>query len=1390
MKQRHKKHSLMNTIIKITIYTIGMFLAIGTTYAQGLVPSEDQNYVMAVQAQAPFTTANALETAPEDQKVQTITYYDGLGRPIQQNAINASMGNKDIISHIEYDGLGRKTKQYLPFEVTGVPGSYREVNIQQDINAYYQNKYPDDFTGVPVEEVNAYSETILEASPLNRVQEQAAPGTTWKYTRHKDPVYASFPTDISYVKNWTASDVLDPYAPAYTSINLDNVVAITINNAELKLGIWAKPELDIEVLSTGKLRKIDVYPEIEFADLGQLTDVNDTPIDYKASIENNYLTITPISGNPRPLTNGVKIRSTYDLSPIQYIKEYNEYVTNEHTVKSEYGFNKAAEVLRFDVVITDGVPTLAPNGTYAAGQLSKSIVKNENWTTADGKNKTAESFTDKNGRTMLTRSYNNGQAIDTYNVYDDYGNLTFVIPPKVIITDGISAEELSELIYQYKYDERNRLVEKKDPGKGREYIVYNELDQPVLTQDDILKTQGVWLFTKYDGLSRGVYSGMYTDTRDRPALQQEVNTLTTLWEERGAPIDIAGTTVHYSNTAFPTDNIELHSISYYDNYGFDLPAELANPDTVYGEPVTDRTKTLPTGSKIRVLGTNDWTTTVTYYDKKARPIYAASKNEYLSTLDIAKTQIDFAGKVIQSKTTHTKGSNAPIVTIDRFTYDHVGRVLTQTQQINDQPVEVIASNEYDNLGQLVAKNVGGGLQHVDYKTNIRGWLTAINNGDTANGDLFGYKIDYNTAANPLYNGNIAKTSWKSANDNVTRSYAYSYDALDRLTQAISNDGKYDLSGITYDTMGNILTLDRKGHTDTNATTFGEMDKLSYTYEATGHKLLSVTDAGNTTFGFKDGNTVGNDYEYDQNGSITADKNKGITSIEYNHLDLPVKITFENDTNKTIEYIYDAGGSKLKKILNDGGTITTTEYAAAQYKNGKLEFMGQPEGYIEPVIVSGSAAISSFNYVYQFADHLGNIRLSYTDRNNNGEISTDEIVEENNYYPFGLQQKRPNIPVNGRSHQYKYNNTELEEGLGLNWYEMPLRSFDPTIARWNRIDPITHHSLSTYNTFGNNPVYYNDPSGGSHVIREGRYMSSREYALDGSASSSVSYNWNTGQYENGNGNAVGFGTALNSIGLSIDTNRNRGMSGLAMLNGALAQYGLSATDPGKKKKKSTVITGDPVAYATDGGYDEMPDWIDAMDVGHYETSFEGSIDEYNLQNGTNYDYGDYGKWFYDNHYAPELSALRGSIQAAQGDAAHAVMEGAMLLAPLPKIGLLKGLGKLYQNARIARAFRITNPNALNSLSQGVLNYSQPLYSALSRAPAGGIRIHGKLYKGGQILPFPRTYFGRGAQTIYNSLPALSSGLKPSPMNYSRLSTGARWATGIGLSGLGYLYYSNK
>ena len=152
--------------------------------------------------------------------------------------------------------------------------------------------------------------------------------------------------------------------------------------------------------------------------------------------------------------------------------------------------------------------------------------------------------------------------------------------------------------------------------------------------------------------------------------------------------------------------------------------------------------------------------------------------------------------------------------------------------------------------------------------------------------------------------------------------------------------------------------------------------------------------------------------------------------------------------------------------------------------------------------------TSYNYVYQYKDHLGNVRLSYSDTDKNGSINANtEIIEEKNYYPFGLQHKGYNNVVNGsENNHFTYNGKELEESFGLDVIEMDWRHYDPALGKFNGIDPITHFSQGTSVAFDNNPIYWADPSGanGEH------------------------YNWRTGRYENDKGEEVSFETAMSSV----------------------------------------------------------------------------------------------------------------------------------------------------------------------------------------------------------------------------------------------------------------------
>ena len=153
-------------------------------------------------------------------------------------------------------------------------------------------------------------------------------------------------------------------------------------------------------------------------------------------------------------------------------------------------------------------------------------------------------------------------------------------------------------------------------------------------------------------------------------------------------------------------------------------------------------------------------------------------------------------------------------------------------------------------------------------------------------------------------------------------------------------------------------------------------------------------------------------------------------------------------------------------------MTTTKYAGnfiyEQASGGEeLKFFNHPEGYVQPNGTGG------FDYVYQYKDHLGNVRLSYSDSNGNGDIdASTEIVEENNYYPFGLEHKGYNNVVNGTENKYlTYNGKEFDESLNLNTFDLGARHMDPALGRFMVIDPMADffNNQSPYAVANNNPV---------------------------------------------------------------------------------------------------------------------------------------------------------------------------------------------------------------------------------------------------------------------------------------------------------------------------------
>jgi RHS repeat-associated protein len=702
--------------------------------------------------------------------------------------------------------------------------------------------------------------------------------------------------------------------------------------------------------------------------------------------------------------------------------------TTGRTVVSEYGINAAADTVKLWTVNSSGASSVGP---YVNGKLYKTKSKDENWVSGNGG--TVDEYKDFNDHVVLKRVWETDtKSLSTYYLYDDLGNLRYVLPPAVN-ENGSRTNSFTEsdavfknFIYGYHYDGRKRLTEKQVPGKGWEYMVYNALDQVVLSQDSLQRGSGKWNYSKYDAFGRVITTGLYTRTLARPAMQTEVSTdglTNSLWESRP---DAANS--DYSNVAFPRTATEPQVISYYDNYSF--------AGNSFGLPTGDqmpaaRTKTLLTGTKVNTLGTATMLLMVNYYDDEGRVIQSKSQNHVNGT-DVVDNTYDFIGQLKASKRTHA-GNGATTTIATRYDLDHMGRKLATWESINGAPEIALNRMSYNELGQVIKKSVHSSdttnfLQSGTYAYNERGWTK------TYTSPQFSYDLKYQDGTTAQFNGNIANQSW-GVNGSNPNTFTYGYDKLNRLLSGTST-GIVMSEVLTYDVMGNIASLNRNG-------TLG-----TYDYTGTGSKLKQVT--GGLATGL---------YTYDGNGNAKVDGRTGVT-LTYNQLNLPATAS---KLGLTMAYTYNATGTKLRKISN--GAIR--DYVSGiEYDGTNIDIIHTDEG-----LARRSGATYSFEY--NLTDHLGNVRLSFY-KNPSAAL---EVLQRTDYYPFGKTLVAKDGP-----NKYLYNGKELQSEFSApnkdGQLDYGARFYDPEIGRWNVVDPLSEKSrrFSPYVYGNNNPIRFIDPDG--------------------------------------------------------------------------------------------------------------------------------------------------------------------------------------------------------------------------------------------------------------------------------------------------------------------------
>ncbi|MCC2548204.1 DUF6443 domain-containing protein [Hymenobacter sp. BT175] len=717
-----------------------------------------------------------------------------------------------------------------------------------------------------------------------------------------------------------------------------------------------------------------------------------------------------------------------------------------HAVAYSQGPNRSAEdIPRFIVGYDPSDLSLGFAGLYLEGELWETEVRDEH-------NFRTQEFKDKKGLVVMKRvecpppgeragGVNPGWLTTLY-IYDDFGNLRIVVPPKaakvLVARNWVITPAEEVLLFRYYYNSRGLVISKQVPGTdGRTEIVYDQLDRPILSQDALQRTRNEWTFTKYDQLGRTVVTGLCSRPASATVLQREALAAANQFEVRTAA---AAYPEHYTtDRAYPVlgqngfSAGQLLSIHYFDSYDFDSDGQGAADaqfDSRYGrrfvsgtQPQADEQRVISfaTRTRIRVLqvpasSTGAWLTTTTFYSEQGRPVQIVSTNAR-GGQDITTTQSDFLGKVMQSYTEHT-GPNlgGPLKVTEQFAYDHTGRLLTVQQQVDNEPQPTtVVQNTYNELGQLTRKSYGLANQQANFSYTIRGWLRSINDvvltNPTATSLLWGMRLSYDCGfAQPQYNGNIAGQQWRSQSDGIERAYGYVYDGANRILQGdfvarstssptSSWDGErnnYRLSFVSYDENGNILTLRRRGllaaATRTAPKQYGQVDVLTYSYQ--GNRLVAVDDAVTTNrlpqpvgsaaaptslagdFQEKTRATGQPEYSYDANGNMTADSNKGITSIAYNYLNLPQHITFGSRAD-SIVFRYTATGQKVAKLVyQTGKPMQRTDYLGSfQYEGDTLHFFPHAEGRVLRFVSSHSGQV---RYVreYTLKDHLGNLRIAF------------------------------------------------------------------------------------------------------------------------------------------------------------------------------------------------------------------------------------------------------------------------------------------------------------------------------------------------------------------------------------------------------------------------------
>lgn len=707
------------------------------------------------------------------------------------------------------------------------------------------------------------------------------------------------------------------------------------------------------------------------------------------------------------------------------------------------------------------------------------------------------SFTDKRNRVIMSRQSDGTDHADTYTIYDNKDRAIKIVPPD-------ATESQAGLTYAYSYDGADNMLTKKVPDMGLMEYAYDNRNLQIGMKDQKLIAEGKnWLITNYDNFGRpektgfgsisGVsgsidelltqmfYDGNGTNNTDKNYYKGKsdkslINILDgygigTQYITNTYAYDIYGRTElraiinpalsvnhEYDYTYFMDDNIhtEKHTIGPF----------ISNQTFAYDHQGRLDSK------KLSISGTTEKTvcSDIKYTNndlidsKKLRGgqeliDYSYNANNWLTRILVDETnyvqglqcqQQNTTGKLFDFNIGYDNNNGPNIASINweqanfglfdySFSYDFLNRIESATSADNGAySTEYIYADKRGNIDEI----------------RRNGYV--MNTSCFSSQQIDDLKFSYNPGTNRL----------RQVADSHTETNCPDYEHLPQTDES----GEYGVK----------IKLSSDGLVDPNKNvTYKSEDKIElqagfkFSSDGTG-TFLAINDdcpennmfsnMGLDQYGFIEGSTQ--DYAYDLNGNLTHDTDKGIT-MSYNYLNLPYEAL--KNTNNKIEWLYTADGEKIKKTVTMAGQTPKENkyYGEIEEKNNNRTIY-HDEGQVRQ---EGSI----WHWEYALRDHLGNTRLVYEDSDNNGEI---EVLQNNNYYPFGMSMYGEWNYQGMSDNDYKYNGKELNSEFGLGLYDYGFRFYDPSIGRFTGVDPLAHRGpgISPYAYSFNNPINFIDPDG--------------------------------------------------------------------------------------------------------------------------------------------------------------------------------------------------------------------------------------------------------------------------------------------------------------------------